>query len=80
MRVVHPESRVGFATVQDWNRVGVEEDLFKPTPPHNLVMPSWSEDQTLHLLLKKIIYSKSSASTNDKITEQININKQIPPY
>ena len=38
MRVGHPESRAGLATVRGWNRVGAA-DLFKPTSPHNLGMP-----------------------------------------
>ena len=44
MRVGHPESRAGLATVQCWNRVRAA-DLLYPTPPHNLVMPSWSRDR-----------------------------------
>ena len=51
MRVGHPESRVGLSTVLGCNRVGSEEDLFLPTPSHNLSMPLWSGDRehyTLH--------------------------------
>ena len=37
-----------LATVQGRNRVGAEEYLFYPTPPRNLVVPSWSGDQSHH--------------------------------
>ena len=50
MRVGHPDSRAGLATVRGWNRVGAEEDMFKPTPPHNLGMPSCSGDQE-HIII-----------------------------
>ena len=50
--ITHPESRAGLATVQGWNRVRAA-DLFEPTPPLNLAMPSWPGDreQTTTILL-----------------------------
>ena len=53
MRVGHLESRAGLAIVRGWNQVEAEEDLFYPTQPHNLGMPSWSgyqEHYTLHYI------------------------------
>ena len=48
MRAGYPESRAGLSTVRGWNRVGAEEDLFWPTPPHNLGMPLWPGDLSHH--------------------------------
>ena len=48
MRAGHPESRAGLAPVRGWNRVGAEEDLFWPTPPHNLGLPLWPGDRSHH--------------------------------
>ena len=47
MRVGHPESRAGLATVQGWNG-GREADLLYPTPPHNLGMPTGPETKKTH--------------------------------
>ena len=63
MRVGHPESRAGLATVQGWNG-GREADLLYPTPPHNLGMPTGPETGKAHTHNDEYLYFKLRTNYN----------------
>ena len=58
MRVGHPESRAGLATVRGWNR-GRAADLLYPIPPHNSGMPTGPETEKTHTHTHIYIYIRA---------------------